>query len=633
MTPRFLADQLLLLPRPRKRMLAMGVDACLCVLTVWLALSLRLESLVPLTGVYLWLVPGSIGLALPLFVRFGLYRAIFRYSGWNAMVAMAQACALYGLAFATVFTAISVPGIPRTVGLFQPVLLFVAVAGSRVLVRYWLGDLYRERLQRGTLPGLVIYGAGAAGRQLAAALARSPEHRLVGFVDDDTKLHGSDIDGRRVHAPSDLPDLIDRHGVAELLLAMPSATRAQRNAVLRSLRHHPVLVRTLPGVADLATGRVSPDDLRDLDLEDLLEREPVNRDAQRVRASIQGGTVLVTGAGGSIGSELCRQIAACQPARLLLLDHSEFALYNIHQELQAQALQGVEVVPLLGSVLDVQGMQSLMQRWHPQIVYHAAAYKHVPLVEHNVIDGLLNNVWGTLRTALAAEAAGVKRFVLISTDKAVRPTNVMGASKRLAEMVLQARAAAQAGVRASTAYAMVRFGNVLGSSGSVVPLFREQIRRGGPVTVTHPDVTRFFMTIPEAAHLVLEAGAMADEGDLFVLDMGEPVRIMDLARRMVQLLGRTVADAANPSGDIRIEVTGLRPGEKLFEELLIGGEQQPSAHPRIWKAREAHPAWAELHVGLQDLEQAIHARDTGAARAKLARLVPDYRTAPGRDGG
>jgi FlaA1/EpsC-like NDP-sugar epimerase len=546
---------------------------------------------------------------------------------------MAQACALYGLAFATVFTAISVPGIPRTVGLFQPVLLFVAVASSRVLVRYWLGDLYRERLQRGTLPGLVIYGAGAAGRQLAAALARSPEHRLVGFVDDDTKLHGSDIDGRRVHAPSDLPDLIDRHGVAELLLAMPSATRAQRNAVLRSLRHHPVLVRTLPGVADLATGRVSPDDLRDLDLEDLLEREPVNRNAQRVRASIQGGTVLVTGAGGSIGSELCRQIAACRPARLLLLDHSEFALYNIHQELQAQALQGVEVVPLLGSVLDVQGMQSLMQRWHPQIVYHAAAYKHVPLVEHNVIDGLLNNVWGTLRTALAAEAAGVKRFVLISTDKAVRPTNVMGASKRLAETVLQARAAAQAGVRASTAYAMVRFGNVLGSSGSVVPLFREQIRRGGPVTVTHPDVTRFFMTIPEAAHLVLEAGAMADEGDLFVLDMGEPVRIMDLARRMVQLLGRTVADAANPSGDIRIEVTGLRPGEKLFEELLIGGEQQPSAHPRIWKAREAHPAWAELHVGLQDLEQAIHARDPGAARAILARLVPDYRTAPGRDGG
>ncbi len=628
MTPRTLADRLIVMPRPGKRLLAMTVDACLCVLTVWLALSLRLESPVPLTGIYLWLLPGSISLALPLFVRFGLYRAIFRYSGWNAMLAVGQACALYGIAFATVFTAISVPGIPRTVGILQPLLLFVAVSASRVLVRYWLGGLYRERVRRGALPGVLIYGAGAAGRQLAAALARSPEHRLVGFVDDNAALHGSEIDGGRVYSPQRLGELIQRHAVSELLLAVPSATRARRNEILRTIQPHPVHVRTLPGVADLAAGRASPDDLRELDVEDLLGREPVDLDTGRVRASIEDCTVLVTGAGGSIGSELCRQIAACHPGRLLLLDHSEYALYAIHQELLAKAPAGVQVMPLLGSVLDAERMQALMQTHRPDIVYHAAAYKHVPLVEGNVVEGLRNNVWGTLHTALAAEAAGVPRLVLVSTDKAVRPTNVMGASKRLAEMLLQARAASSAtassGEGCRTIYTMVRFGNVLGSSGSVVPLFRDQIRRGGPVTLTHPDVTRFFMTIPEAAHLVLEAGAMADSGALFVLDMGQPVRIMDLARRLIQLLGHTVADDANPGGDIRIEITGLRPGEKLFEELLIGNAPQATAHPRIWKAREQHPAWDELRAGLDTLEDALRQHDAQAALAQLHMLVPEF---------
>jgi FlaA1/EpsC-like NDP-sugar epimerase len=621
------AVTLLDMPREAKRLMALVVDVALCVLTVWLALCLRLEHWVQLQPEHWWAVFGSIAIALPLFVRFGLYRAIFRYSGWNAMVSLAQAMAFYSIFYATIFTVISVPGIPRTVGVIQPLLLLVSIGLTRVAVRYWLGGLYRTILQRSRMPGVLIYGGGQAGRQLAAALSRSSEYRLLGFLDDDVQLQGNSLDGRTVYSPGELEYLIQELGVTDVLLALPSITRDQRKEILAGLSHMPVHVRTLPGMSDLAAGRVTMSDVRELDIEDLLGRDAVSPDEALLHRLIRDKVVMVTGAGGSIGSELCRQIANCQPRTLLLVENSEFALYQIHRELET-AHPSITLLPLLASVQDEARMTQLMQAWKPDTVYHAAAYKHVPLVEHNPVQGLRNNVWGTWVCARAAQAAGTSHFVLISTDKAVRPTNVMGASKRLAEMVLQALSAEPG---QSTTFAMVRFGNVLGSSGSVVPLFREQISNGGPITLTHPDINRYFMTIPEAAQLVIQAGAMAQGGDVFVLDMGEPVRIIDLARRMVELSGLREKNEQNPNGDIEIQITGLRPGEKLYEELLIGDNAQPTEHARIMRALEDCLPWAELQDVLSALDQAMTANDVTALRAMLQVHVHGYE--PAGEGG
>jgi FlaA1/EpsC-like NDP-sugar epimerase len=614
------AVTLLDMPREAKRLVALVVDIALCVLTVWLALCLRLEHWVLFQPAHWWAVLGSIALALPLFVRFGLYRAIFRFSGWNAMVNLAQAMALYSIFYATIFTVVSVTGVPRTVGVIQPLLLLVSVGLTRVLVRYWLGGLYRTILQKSRLPGVLIYGGGQAGRQLAAALSRSAEYRLLGFLDDDVQLQGNTLDGRTVYAPGELEYLIKELGVTDVLLALPSVTRDQRQEILAGLSHMPVHVRTLPGMSDLASGRVTLSDVRELEIEDLLGRDPVSPDQALMHRLIRDKVVMVTGAGGSIGSELCRQIAACGPRSMLLVENSEFALYQIHRELETTHPH-IALVPLLASVQDQARMTQIMQLGRPDTVYHAAAYKHVPLVEHNPVQGLRNNVWGTWVCARAAQAAGTSHFVLISTDKAVRPTNVMGASKRLAEMVLQALSAESGSI---TTFAMVRFGNVLGSSGSVVPLFREQIQNGGPITLTHPDINRYFMTIPEAAQLVIQAGAMAQGGDVFVLDMGEPVRIIDLARRMVELSGLRVKDEQNPSGDIEIQITGLRPGEKLYEELLIGDNAQPTEHARIMRALEDCLPWVELLEVLNTLDQAMMANDVSTLRAMLQVCVHGY---------
>ncbi len=626
---------LLDLPRPAKRLVALLVDSSLCVLTVWLALCLRLEHWVRLEPVHWWAIVGAIAIALPLFVRFGLYRAIFRYAGWNAMISLTQAMALYTIFYVIAFTVVSVPGIPRTVGVIQPLLLLVGVGLSRVVARYWLGGMYRTILQRSRLPGVLIYGAGQAGRQLAAGLARSAEYRLIGFLDDDERMQGSSLDGRTIHPPAKLAQLIPELDVTDVLLALPSVTRGRRMQILAELRHLPVHVRTLPGMSDLAAGRVTMNDVRELEIEDLLGRDPVAPDEALLNRLIHDKVVVVTGAGGSIGGELCRQITACRPHTLLLVENSEFALYQIHRELEkhleseagqpdprtGQPLPPVALIPLLASVQDEARMTQIMQTWRPDTVYHAAAYKHVPLVEHNPVQGLSNNVWGTWVCARTAQAAGASHFVLISTDKAVRPTNVMGASKRLAEMVLQALAAEPG---QTTTFSMVRFGNVLGSSGSVVPLFREQIRNGGPITLTHPNITRYFMTIPEAAQLVIQAGAMAQGGDVFVLDMGEPVRIIDLAQRMVALSGLRVKTPGQPDGDIEIQITGLRPGEKLYEELLIGDNPQATAHARIMRALEDSLPWSELEQVLQTLEQAMAANDVSAVRAMLQVCVQGY---------
>ncbi len=616
-----LAVPILALPRAAKRFVALSVDLGLCILTIWLAYYLRLGEFVALSGNALLAAATSIGIALPVFVVSGLYRAIFRYSGWPALLAVARAVAIYSLLYASIFTAIGVAGVPRTVGIIQPILLLLFVGASRALARVWLGDQYLNILKQASRPKVLIYGAGSTGRQLVAAIANSHEMQVVGFLDDDDRLHGHVLNGQPIYNPADLDSLASTLNISDVLMAMPSLSRKRRNEILVQIRTARVAVRTLPSVTDLAQGKVSISDLRELDIDDLLGREPVMPNHILLAMNIRSKVVMVTGAGGSIGSELCRQILAIGPSKLLLIEQSEFALYDIHQELE-EKLSGRDIVlvPLLASVQDNERMREIMSTWHPETVYHAAAYKHVPLVEHNPAEGIKNNVLGTLRTAQAAAENGVSDFVLVSTDKAVRPTNIMGASKRLAEMVLQALAA----TKPSAKFSMVRFGNVLGSSGSVVPKFRQQIRDGGPITLTHSEITRYFMTIPEAAQLVIQAGAMARGGDMFVLDMGQPVKIMDLARRMVELSGLTVKDGDNPEGDIEIAVTGLRPGEKLYEELLIGDNPKPTVHPRIMKAHEEFLPWTEFEVKLHSLEIALNVNDVGAIRMMMQQLVAGY---------
>ncbi len=613
--------QMLGLPRWAKRFVVLALDTALCVLTVWLAYYLRLGEFVALSGNALLAIAGSIGIALPIFIVSGLYRAIFRYSGWPALLAVARAVGIYGLLYASVFTAIGSEGVPRTVGIIQPILLLLFVGASRGFAQAWLGDEYLSILKRASRPKVLIYGAGTTGRQLVGAMNNSHEMQVVGFLDDDYRLHGHILNGQPIYNTADLANLTAALNISDVLLAMPSLSRKRRNEILAQIRTARVAVRTLPSVADLAQGKVRISDLRELDIDDLLGREPVMPHHMLLAMNVRSKVVMVTGAGGSIGSELCRQILSVVPSKLLLIEQSEFALYGIHQELEEKlAGRDIELLPLLASVQDNGRIREIMSTWHPDTVYHAAAYKHVPLVEHNPAEGIKNNVLGTLRTAQAAAENAVADFVLISTDKAVRPTNIMGASKRLAEMVLQALAVTSSG----TKFSIVRFGNVLGSSGSVVPKFRQQIRDGGPITLTHPEITRYFMTIPEASQLVIQAGAMAKGGDVFVLDMGQSIKIMDLARRMIELSGLTVKDEQNPDGDIEIEITGLRPGEKLYEELLIGDNPKPTSHSRIMKAHEEFIPWSDLEANLIALEMALNLNDVGLIRLVMGKLISGY---------
>ena len=617
-----------MLQRPVKRALALGADAFVCAVTVWMAFNLRLESWTAWSSAHFTAFVGAVAFALPLFVVFGLYRAIFRYAGLPALMTVLKAVAFYALLYCFAFSVVGVPGVPRSVGVLQPLLLLLGVTLSRAFVRYWLGGVYLGIVNRERLPRVLIYGAGSAGRQLIAALKTSPELVVVGLLDDDDRLHGQVLNGLKIYKPTAIVALVDKLRVTQVFLAIPSASRARRNEILEVVRAAHVQVRTLPGVLELAQGKVQVSDLKELDIEDLLGRDPVPPNLQMLAKNITGKIVMVTGAGGSIGAELCRQIVKARPAVLLLVELTEFALYVIEHELQIvvsdTSFGDVQLVPLLANVRDMSRMDEILRTWKPHTVYHAAAYKHVPLVEHNPAEGVKNNVLGTLNTAQLAAVHGVSDFVLVSTDKAVRPTNVMGASKRLAEMVLQAQALAMSEACGKTCFSMVRFGNVLGSSGSVVPLFRKQIKDGGPMTLTDERITRYFMTIPEAAQLVIQAGAMASGGDVFVLDMGEPVKIIDLARRMIELSGLAVRDDANPNGDIEIQVTGLRPGEKLYEELLIGDNPLPTSHSRIMKAHEVFLPWDELQAKIADLTLALEVNDVPFIRILLKDLVPGY---------
>ena len=610
-----LSERILGLSRPAKRAIALGIDILICIATVALAYWLRLGDWMPPRGVYQiasYLLPVLV--AIPLFIRFGLYRAIFRYVGWGALVSVVRACAIFGAIYAMVFTVAGFAGVPRTIGVLQPILLFLVIGASRATARFWLGGGYQSLLRLSQRRRVLIYGAGSGGRQLAGALGNSEDMLVVGFVDDDPSLHNSIMNGKLIYPPTNLAERIEEMEVSDLLLAIPSATRQRRNEILESVRASHASIRTLPGMSDLAHGRVTVNDLRELDIEDLLGRDPVAPDPALLAKNLFGKTILVSGAGGSIGSELCRQILRENPANLLLVEMNEYNLYAIHHELETWNTQdGIasNIVPVMASVLNETALDALIAKWKPDTIYHAAAYKHVPLVEHNAVEGVRNNVFGTLALARIAQRHGVADFVLISTDKAVRPTNIMGASKRLAELILQALAPTSE----TTRFSMVRFGNVLGSSGSVVPLFREQIKKGGPVTVTHEEITRYFMTIPEAAQLVIQAGTMAKGGEVFVLDMGEPVRIIDLARAMIELSGLTVRDEANPDGDIEVELTGLRDGEKLFEELLIGDNPEATAHSRIMKANEDFLPWDRLMPVLEQLQAAMDRNDAAQLRA------------------
>ena len=618
--------QFLSLSRRQKQIVAAVVDLFLLFAAFWSALVIRFETVVPNLAAYGWQMVAAPLLAIPIFVRLGLYRAVIRFMEDRVVFVVAGGVTLSVLLLAALIALTHSLGLSRGVLVIYWLLAIIYVGATRFLARAWFLHAERRHVAR---KRVAIYGAGSAGTQLAYALRAGREYWPVAFFDDSPALQNTEVAGLRVHSPTALETIIQNCDIDELLLAIPSATRARRAEIIDRLEALHCKVKLVPGMADVVSGNITVDAIREVEIEDLLGRVSVAPDTALLGRCITGKVVLVSGAGGSIGSELCRQIVPLRPARLVLMELSEFALYSIEQELATLCMRSnlmVELIPLLGSVIHQRRNEMVMKSFGVQTVYHAAAYKHVPLVEHNPIEGLRNNAVGTRHMAEAALAAGVETFVLISTDKAVRPTNVMGASKRLSELILQALA--KKGGR--TRFCMVRFGNVLGSSGSVVPLFRKQIAAGGPITLTHADITRYFMTIPEAAQLVIQAGSMGLGGEVYVLDMGKPVKIIDLARRMVHLSGLELRDEAHPDGDIAIEIVGLRPGEKLYEELLIGDNVEGTSHPLIMRAYEHEVPWEVLTDLLAKLDLACRDFDFEKTLNLLGLLVQEY--APARHG-
>ena len=620
-----LSSKILNFSRNTKRIIVLLVDLLLLPLALWASFSLRLGEFYLPTGEVVYLFLAVPFIAIPIFIPFGLYRAVIRYIGFLAMWAVVKAVSLYTLVWGTVVLLGAISGVPRSVLLINWFVTLLLVGGTRALARWWLTGNLKLNQDNIAKKQVAIYGAGAAGIQIAAGLSGSPDYNPVAFIDDNQSLRGNYIHGLRVYSPSRLNRIIEDLSISEVLLAMPSVPRSQRSQIITRLEPFAVHVTTLPGMDDLASGKIKVDDVREVGVRDLLGRDQVEPDLELLHANIKDKVVMVTGAGGSIGSELCRQIIKVKPRALILFERSEHDLYLIEKELTelVQRIYPDEnlIVPIMASILNQGRLESVCRAFAVQTIYHAAAYKHVPMVEKNPSEAVRNNVLGTCRAALAAIDAEVEAFVLISTDKAVRPTNTMGATKRFAEMILQGLSA-QAGMK--TRFSMVRFGNVLASSGSVVPLFRGQIQKGGPVTVTDPEITRYFMTIPEAAQLVIQAGAMGQGGDVFVLDMGKPVKILDMARRMIHLSGLTVRDESNPDGDIEIVYTGLRPGEKLYEELLIGENVAPTRHPLISSANENSLSWDELISYIQQFEDTIDSHDVDRSRALLVESVKGF---------
>ena len=615
-------NKLILLSRVYKQFILILADSFLLISVLLIAFSVRLGGMYWPDDNLFWVIFGSPLLAIPIFIRFRLYNTIIRYLGFKSMWMTVQAVSIYSLIWGIIAFMIasqgtgSIQDVPRSIVFINWIIAIVVILGFRMIARWALTSVSNNEF----ISNVMIYGAGEAGRQLSIALQQSNDYKIIAFIDDEKEIHGQSLNGIEVVSPDLIKNLINKYSVTEILMAVPTLSRNRRKEIINFLEPFPVLVRSLPSVLELAKGKVKIDDLREVTIKDLLGRDSIQPDQKMLSLNITNKAVMVTGAGGSIGSELCRQVLKLNPTVLILFELSEFALYTIHRELSTVS-PDLKILPFLGSINNKERVSAILKKYYVQTVYHAAAYKHVPMVEYNNNEGVNNNIFGTLACAEAAIDNNVETFVLISTDKAVRPTSTMGTTKRFAELILQGLSKQHTGTR----FMMVRFGNVLGSSGSVIPLFKKQINEGGPVTVTSPKMIRYFMTIPEAVELVIQAGAMGKGGDVFVLNMGDPVSINDLAIKMIRLSGLEIKDESNPNGDIEILYTGIRPGEKLFEELLIGDNISKTDHPMIMRAEEDEIEWKDLKVILKDLEEAIINSDFRKVREILTIAVPDFK--------
>ena len=615
------SNNILSLPRYSKQAIAVITDSALCILCTWIAFILRLEELIFFKDFNFYPALISIMLAIPIFWFFGMYQTIFRYNGLSITFKVLISILIYGLLYFLIVGVYSISSVPRSIGILQPMLLFFAIIISRLIVKYLLTSKYN--FKKPYRKNVLIYGAGDAGRQLVIALENSFEFKVVGFLDDNNQIHRQTILGQIVYSSLKLEKLVKNKNINLVFLAMPSVSRNKRNEIIKNLNQYEISVKTLPSISEIVDGRVSISDIKDLNVEDLLNREEVAPDLKLLNKNINSKTILVTGAGGSIGSELCRQIIRLRPNKLLLLELNEFALYRIYEEL-VTLNKYIKVVPLLTNAQDQGKLEIIFETFKVDTVYHAAAYKHVTLVEENICEGVKNNVFSTLAVSKASVVKKVSNLVFISSDKAVRPSNIMGASKRLSELCIQ-------GIynqikNNNTNFSIVRFGNVLESSGSVIPKFKNQIKNGGPVTLRHEDLTRYFMTLTEAAQLVIQAGAMGKNSEVFVLDMGESVKIRDLINKMINLSGLSIKDNNNPTGDIEIKITGLKPGEKLYEELLIGDNPQKTNHPKIQKTNDPFIPFDQLELDLKNLKILLDNNKIKDVKNFLERLIKLYKS-------
>ena len=615
-----LLDRILSLPRYAKRAIAISTDIFLCIFCTWLAFTLRLEEIIILNDFNFYPALISIIFVLPIFWLFGLYHTIFRFTGLSIIFNVLTSTFVYGLLYFSIIGIYSIPEVPRSIGIIQPMLLFFFIISSRLGVKFILNNNFdiKKPLSK---KNLLVYGAGRTGRQLVIALENSPEFKVMGFIDDNEQLHRQSLLGQTIYPPSMLEVLIKNKGISLVFLALPNANRNKRNSIIANLKRYQLIVKTLPSISEIVDDKITISDIKDLNIDDLLNRDEVKPDMNLFNKNINSKIVAVTGAGGSIGSELCRQIIRLKPYKLLLLELSEFALYKIQDELKNYE-PNIKIIPLLVNAQDQKKLETIFEIFKVDTVYHAAAYKHVPLVEENICEGVKNNVFSTLAVTKASVLKKVSNLVLISSDKAVRPTNIMGASKRLSELCMQGIHKNQQNI--STHFSIVRFGNVLESSGSVIPKFKKQIKEGGPVTLTHKNVTRYFMTITEAAQLVIQAGAMGKNSEVFVLDMGESVKIKNLIYQMIELSGLTVKDNKNPSGDIEVKITGLRPGEKLFEELLIGDNPQKTHHPKIQKINDPFIPFDQLEKHLDNLKSLLEKNNSIEVKDLLEKILRSY---------
>ena len=619
------------LHRYSKRLIAIITDASLCFLSTWIAFIIRseywlalnpeIEVLILYENFNFNSVLLSAIIAIPVFWLFGLYRTIFRYTGFSILFTILMSSCIYGILYFSIGVYI-IEGIPRPIGFFQPLLLFFAILSSRLGIKYIFSRNYNFK-KLFNKKKVLIYGAGDAGRQLLTALENSSEFKVIGFLDDNSQLQRQILLGQTIYSPSSLERLIKTKNVSTIFLALPTIDRVKRNQIIKQLNKYKLIVKTLPSISEIVDGRITISDIKDLNIDDLLDREQVAPDNKLLNKNINSKTVVVTGAGGSIGSELCRQIAKLRPNKLILLELNEFVLYKVFEELTFLN-KNLKIIPLLVNIQDQMKIETIFETFEVDTVYHAAAYKHVSLVEENICEGVKNNVFGTLAIAKASTNKKVSNLVFISSDKAVRPTNIMGASKRLSELCMQAVCNDAKDI--NTNFSIVRFGNVLESSGSVIPKFKKQIKEGGPVTLTHKDVTRYFMTITEAAQLVIQAGSMGKYSEVFVLDMGKSIKIIDLIKKMINLSGFTIRDDKNPTGDIKIKIIGLRPGEKLYEELLIGDDPQKTNHTKIKKANDPFIPFAQLELKLNNLKSLLDENSVNEVKNHLEKLLKLYKS-------